>query len=73
MAYEVGNNILDNEYNDFIGVSGTSAFASQGAVDAAAPCVGAIYGVGYGNRGYGQAGVTLTPVTTSTVISSAIN
>jgi len=71
MAYEVGNNILDNEYNDFIGVSGTSAFASQGAVDAAAPCVGAIYGVGYGNRGYGQAGVTLTPVTTSTVISSA--
>ena len=71
MAYEIGDDILDNEYNDFIGVSGTSAFASQGAVDAAAPCVGAIYGVGYGNRGYGQSGVTLTPVTTSTVISSA--
>lgn len=71
MAYEVGDPALDNEYNDFIGVSGTSAFASQGAVDAAAPCVGAIYGVGYGNRGYGQSGVTLTAVTTATVISSA--
>lgn len=71
MAYSKGDNILDNEYNDFVGVSGTSAFASQGAVDAAAPCVGAIYGVGYGNRGYGQSGVTLSAITPGTVITSA--
>lgn len=71
MAYEKGDPALDTEYNDFIGVSGTSAFASQIAVDAAAPCVGAIYGVGFGNRGYGQSGVTLSAVTTATAISSA--
>jgi len=71
MAYVLGDDILDTEYNDFIGASGTAAYASQVAVDAAAPCVGAIYGVGYGDRGYGQTTITLTAITAGTVISSA--
>ncbi|GAG32419.1 unnamed protein product, partial [marine sediment metagenome] len=70
MAYEVANDILDNEINGFIGSGGTAAYASQGAVDAAAPCVGAIYGVGYGNRGYGQVGITLTPVAVSQLVAT---
>ena len=71
MAYEIGNDILDNEINGFIGSGGTAAYASQVAVDAAAPCVGAVYGVGFGNRGYGQSAITLTPVTAGQVISSS--
>jgi hypothetical protein len=70
MAYEVGQDILDNEINGFIGSGGTVAYASQVAVDAAAPCVGAVYGVGFGNRGYGQTGVTLTPVVPGQLIAS---
>ena len=70
MAYEVANDILDNEINGFIGSGGTAAYASQAAVDAASPAVGAVYGVGYGNRGYGQTGITLTPVVPTQIIAS---
>jgi len=70
MAYEIDNDILDNEINGFIGAGGTAAYASQVAVDAAAPAVGAVYGVGYGDRGYGQTTFTLTPVTVGQVIDS---
>lgn len=71
MAYEIANDILDTEINGFIGASGTSAYASQVAVDAAAPAVGAVYGVGYGDRGYGQTTFTLAAVTPGDTISSA--
>lgn len=71
MAYEIANDILDTEINGFIGASGTSAYASQVAVDAAAPAVGAVYGVGYGDRGYGQTTFTLAAVTSGNVITSA--
>jgi len=71
MAYEAGDTILDNEYNSFVGVNGTVSYPSQIAADAAAPCVGIIYGVGYGNRGYGQTGIALSAVTTATPITSA--
>ncbi len=69
MAYIVANDILDNEINGFIGAGGTAAYASQVAVDAASPCVGAVYGVGFGNRGYGQSGITLTPVVPGQLIA----
>lgn len=69
MAYEVANDILDNEINGFIGSGGTAAYASQVAVDAAAPCVGAVYGVGFGDRGYGQTAITLTPVVPGQLIA----
>ncbi len=70
MAYQAGDDILDNEINGFIGSGGTAAYASQVAVDAAAPCVGAVYGVGFGNRGYGQSGITLTPVVPGQLVAS---
>ena len=68
MAYQAGDTILDNEYNGGIGSEGTSAYASQAAVDAASPAAGALYGVGYGDRGYGQTTYTLIPVTAGSVI-----
>ena len=71
MAYQAGDNILDNEYNGFIGSGGTAAYASQAAVNAAAPAVGANYGVGYGDRGYGQTAITLSPVTAGALINSS--
>ena len=71
MAYQAGDDILDNEYNGFIGVQGTSAYASQAAVNTASPCVGAVYGVGYGNRGYGQTGISLSVVTAGQIIGSS--
>ncbi len=71
MAYVIANDILDNEINGFMGAGGTAAYASQVAVDAAAPAVGAVYGVGYGDRGYGQATFTLTPVSVGQTIGGA--
>lgn len=71
MTYEVGQDILDNEINGFVGPQAGSAYASQAAVNAAAPCVGAIYGVGFGNRGYGQSAISLSVVTPGQVIGSS--
>ena len=70
MTYEIDEIILATHYNGFTGASGTAAYASQVAVDAAAPAVGAVYGVGYGDRGYGQTGFTLAAVSVGQDIDS---
>ena len=70
MSYVVDFDILASDYNSFVGALGTSAYASQVDVDAASPCVGAIYGIGFGDRGYGQTSITLSAVAVSDPITS---
>ena len=75
MAYTTGDIIAAADHNGFVGTQGsTAAYASQVAVDAASPCIGAVYGVGFGDRGYGQnlanGGVDLTTVSASDIIDS---
>lgn len=62
MTYVKGQLIAAADYNNFIGTLGTTGYASQAAIDAASPNVGSVYGVGFGDRGYGQTTVTLATV-----------
>ena len=56
MAYTIGDPILDDEYNVF--ATGNAAF---GVSDPNTANVNAVWGVGFGNKGYGQS-TELTPV-----------
>lgn len=71
MAYQASDLITASHYNGFIGSGGTSVYASQSAVNAVAPCVGAIYGAGYGDRGWGQTDISLSAVAGGDIITSA--
>lgn len=53
MTYQINSTILATDFNTLIGSQGTNAYTS-GQASAAAPAAGLIYGVGYGDRGYGQ-------------------
>lgn len=60
MAYSKFNPVTSGEINTFIGPkSAATAYASS--VEAT-NAVAAIYGVGYGDRGYGQSAPDLTPI-----------
>lgn len=56
MTYAKGSNVLASDFNVFAGVTGTAAASSAAAQNKA----GYLFGVGYGDRGYGQASPTLT-------------
>jgi len=71
MTYEKGQLILATDINGFIGSGGLAAYASQAAVDAASPCVGALWGIGYGDRGYGQTSPTFSLVNPGDIVGSA--
>lgn len=59
MTYESGSKVVASDFNTFLGGNGTSAYASSVA---ATNCIGALYGVGYGDRGYGQSAITQNAV-----------
>lgn len=67
MTYQAGSTILAADFNNFLGTNGTSAYASSGA---AQEKVGALYGVGYADRGYGQSAVSQAVVSANTSITS---
>lgn len=56
MAYEKGSGILAADYNTFAGLTATGAADAATAQNKA----GYLYGVGFGNRGYGQTTPALT-------------
>lgn len=61
MAYIKGNSASALDYNTFVGANDiTSAYASSVA---ATQKVAALLGIGYGDRGYGQASPSLAPIT----------
>jgi len=55
MTYAKGSNIAATDYNAFAGVTGTAAASSVAAQNKA----GYLYGIGFGDRGYGQSSPTL--------------
>lgn len=69
MTYARGSNILASDINSFIGPSNVStAYASAAAATAK---VAALYGVGFGDRGYGQTTPTLDPVAVGSPIQAS--
>lgn len=69
MSYQSNNNILAADLNQLCGgVSVTSPFASDAA---ATNKISAIYGVGYGSRGYGQSLIALPIVSAGQSILSS--
>jgi hypothetical protein len=69
MTYAKGSNILATDLNGFVGDLGvTNAYASSVA---ATSKVAALYGVGFGDRGYGQTTPNLTPVTSGSAIQAS--
>lgn len=67
MAYVKGIGIASSDYNSYAGVT-TVAAASSAAATGKAGC---LWGVGYGDRGYGQAAPSLTAITSGSSIASA--
>lgn len=68
MPYVIGQKITPTDYNTFVGSNGSgSAYPSSAA---ATGIIGGIYGIGYGDRGYGQTGVTLSTLTSSSRINA---
>ena len=63
MAYQAGDLILDDEYNTFATGSAT------GTANVSVPNINAIWGVGFGNLGYGQT-TTLTSVTAGDTVTA---
>lgn len=60
MAYSKFNPVTQGEINNFIGPkSQSTAYASSAE---ATQKIAAIYGVGYGDRGYGQSAISLAPI-----------
>lgn len=69
MTYAKGSNIAATDLNGFIGATGVStAYASSAA---ATGKVAALYGVGYGDRGYGQTTPALAPVAAGSPIRAS--
>lgn len=57
MTYAKGSNILASDYNNFTG--GQEPTVAFGSSAAATNKASGLFGVGYGDRGYGQTGVSL--------------
>lgn len=69
MSYSKFNPVATSEVNSFVGPkSNTTAYASSAE---ATNAVAAIYGVGYGDRGYGQTSISLAPITQYSKVSTA--
>ena len=64
MTYATGQIISNGDYNTF------ATGSSSGVANNAVPNVNTIWGVGNGNKGYGQVTV-LSPVTTGTLVTAA--
>jgi hypothetical protein len=64
MTYATGQVIANGDYNTF------ATGSSNGVANNAVPNVNTIWGVGNGNKGYGQLSV-LSPVTTGTLVTAA--
>lgn len=58
MTYATGNSIQATDYNSFAGLTASGA----GSAAAAASKAGYLYGVGFGDRGYGQTSPALSSV-----------
>lgn len=68
MAYLKNGNITASDINSFIGPkSSNTPFISDLEADKK---LSAIYGIGYGSRGYGQTGIILSPVSVGDQIST---
>lgn len=57
MTYAKGSNILASDYNNFTGGQEPTAAFASGAL--ATNKASGLFGVGYGDRGYGQTGISL--------------
>ena len=69
MTYAKGGNISATDLNGFVGANGVStAYASSAA---ATSKVAALYGVGFGDRGYGQTSPAVGPVTAGSPIQAS--
>jgi hypothetical protein len=64
MTYAKSSSITAADYNTFAGLTGTAAASAVAAQNKA----GHLYGVGYGDRGYGQ----LTPALTGAIVGQAV-
>jgi hypothetical protein len=69
MTYAKGSNILATDLNVFIGPNDVSTAYATAA--AATGKVAALYGVGFGDRGYGQTTPTLVPVSAGSAIQAS--
>ncbi len=63
MAYQAGDLILDDEYNIF------ATGSASGTANISVPNINTIWGVGNGDRGYGQT-TTLTPVVAGDTVTA---
>ncbi len=70
MTYEINTTILAGDFNSLIGSQGTNVYTS-GQASAAAPAAGLIYGVGYGQHGYGQTQYAQNALVVGNTITSA--
>lgn len=69
MTYQTDSTILATDFNTFAGdTASSSAYASDVL---ATSKVAALYGIGFGSRGYGQSAYSLSPVAVGNNISSA--
>lgn len=70
MTYQINSTILAADFNSLIGSQGTSVYTS-GQASAAEPAAGLLYGVGYGQHGYGQTQFAQNALVTGNTITSA--
>jgi len=70
MTYEINTTILAADFNTLIGSQGTNVYTS-GQASAAEPAAGLLYGVGYGQWGYGQTQFAQNALVAGNTITSA--
>ena len=64
MAYVKSSNIQAADYNNFAGLTGSAAASAAAAQNKA----GYLYGIGFGDRGYGQTSPALTAETAGAIV-----
>jgi hypothetical protein len=67
MTYSAGSSILATDYNSLAGVTASAAASAAAATKVA----GYLWGVGYGDRGYGQSSPALTAIASGTAITAS--
>jgi len=69
MTYSVGGSIQASDYNGFVGTTAVNVAYTSSV--AATNKIAALMGVGYGDRGYGQTGITLASVAATDIVTAA--